>query len=435
MSRIRMRVHLHNDSDAALELVDQGMSSGQFTPGGHPPPRIEPGQRPRISSEGKLLATAPATGAQGHVTYRITGTGPVGEVHVGWNSPLVESDYGNTFTVTAPEGWEVSHWGGQGHEGRLEVRLRRSAVRLVPGFHPRGRGLPFDNGGWRAGLPSMTLGHVWNQLLDSLPDPLGDVLGIVPVDDDWLPLTHAEDGMCGGMVFTVMDLFHHHLVPDPSTRQPVSADDPLYAHLRQRLWDSFDVGGRGHRWLAYSSPHYPNGDDGVLQDVLGLARGRSWVSYREAWPDMQADIDAGRPSPVGLIRTASLEIQHNHTVLAYGYRRSGQTVTLHVYDPSAHLPDRGNPEVQLHFDVTSTGGEVHVRRTVDGVREDGRHRIWAFLRIDGYEPVRPPLGRRITSLVDAVRATTAGRPGPDSVREAMAATGGGASTTAWVRSL
>lgn len=425
-----MRVHLHNDSDAVLELVDQGMVSGHFTPGGHPPARVDPGQRTRISSEGTLLAGQAFSGAEGHVTYRVSGTGPAGDLHISWNSPLMESQYENTFQVTAPDGWEVGHWGGQGHEGQLEVRLRRTALRLVRGFHPRGRGLPFDNGGWGAGLAVLTVGFVWNRLLESLPEPLA-ALGIGRVDEDWLPFTKASAGLCGGMVYTAMDYHHHRLLPDPAAPQPTSADDPLYAHVRRRLWDSFDVGGGGHRWLGYSSPHYPNGDDGVIQDVLGLAKGRSWVSYREAWPAIQADVDAGRPSPVGLVRTATLDVGDNHTVLAYGYRRSGQVVTLHVYDPN----DPG-AEVQLRFDVTSTGGEVHVTRLVGGVEVPQTHRIWAFFRIDGYEPVRPPGGRRITSLRDAVAVSGPERPRGDSVRDAMAAAGpGGGSTTAWVRSL
>ncbi len=75
----------------------------------------------------------------------------------------------------------------------------------------------------------------------------------------------------------------------------------LSEFIRDRLWDSFDVDGEGHR-LGYSSPHYPNGDEGVIQAV-GLTRGRSWIAHREAWPQIQQNIDGGNLSPVGLIQT------------------------------------------------------------------------------------------------------------------------------------
>jgi hypothetical protein len=93
----------------------------------------------------------------------------------------------------------------------------------------------------------------------------------------------------------------------------------LFQFIRGRLLDSFDIIGSGHRWLGYSSPHYPNGDEGVIQ-VTGLARGRAWVTYRDEWPRIRDDIDAGRPSPIGLIQTDSLDIGRNHKVLAYAYQ-------------------------------------------------------------------------------------------------------------------
>jgi hypothetical protein len=413
VSRIRMKVFIRNESDATLALVGDEIEHGEYTPGWHPPRSIPPGDRKGFQGEGDAVLGVPTTGTEGRVRYQITGAGPVGEIYIHWNSPLIESQYANTFHVWAPPQWEVSHWGGQGHEAQLEVRLRRTARRTVRGFSPRGRAFVFANS-WDRELPVISVGFLWNRLFESLPGPLGD-LGIDKVvDENWLPITHADAGMCGGMVFAVMDYFHHHLQPPETSGSPTSRDDPLFQYIRDRLWDSFDVGGQGHRWLGYSSPHYPNGDEGVLQNVAGLAFGRSWISYREAWPQIQADIDAGRLSPIGLVQTDNLDIGSNHQVLAYAYEKSGQLVTLHIYDPN-----KARQEAALEFDVTRTDGEVRVKRMLDGrLDADQGKRIWCFFRLNGYVSKTPVNGRRISSVREAVLASTSLRS-PLSVRQAM----------------
>jgi hypothetical protein len=104
--------------------------------------------------------------------------------------------------------------------------------------------------------------------------------------------------------------------------------------------------------------------------VLGLTRGRSWVTYREEWPKIQADIDAGRPSPIGLIQTTNLDIGSNHQVLAYGYKKSGQRVSLYVYDPNEiDAVSQSAVEVSYEFDTSSTKGEVNISRSPTGRRQ------------------------------------------------------------------
>jgi hypothetical protein len=226
------------------------------------------------------------------------------------------------------------------------------------------------------------------------------------------------------MVYTLMDYYAAHLLPPEEKTSPNSRNDALFQYIRDRLWDSFDVGGEGHRFLGYSSPHYPNGDEGVIQ-ALGLTRGRSWVTYREEWPLIQQDIDAGNLSPVALIQTDNLDIGSNHQVLAYGYEKSGQDVTLYIYDPN----EKQN-EIALKFNVTETDGEVHINRI--GGDPKNAHRIYCFFRINGYTPKLPPNGRRINSVRDAMRAAM--RP-PYSVRAAVAASHAEGSVTRWLRSL
>ena len=80
----------------------------------------------------------------------------------------------------------------------------------------------------------------------------------------------------GGKVFAVKDYFVANQLPPALASAPTDPNDPLFQYIRDRLLDSFDTFGSGNRWLGYSSPHYPNGDEGVSQ-LLGFTRGRSWL--------------------------------------------------------------------------------------------------------------------------------------------------------------
>ena len=423
MSRIRMKVFINNETDVALTFGNDEIAHGDYTPDWSPPAVINPGERGGFQGEGNIAPINVAvTGTEGHVRYNIDAPDG-GELYIHWDSPLVESQYGNTFHIWAPANWEVTHSGGQGHSAELEIRLRRTARRNVPHFHAKGRGFAFTNS-WDGDLPVISLGFLWNRLFESLPGPLGE-LGIGSViDEDFAPITHADAGLCGGMVYTVMDYYYAHLLPPVEKTSPRSSDDELFGFVRDRLWDSFDVGGAGHRFLGYSSPHYPNGDEGVIQ-AIGLTRGRSWITYREAWPQIQQDIDAGNLSPIGLIQTDNLDIGSNHQVLAYGYRKSGQDVTLYIYDPN-----EAQEEIALEFNITSTDGEVHIRRI--GGKSTNDHRIFCVFRINGYAPKAPPHGRRINHVVDALRVSM---PPPYWVRGAVAAADTAGSVSGWMRSL
>lgn len=83
-------------------------------------------------------------------------------------------------------------------------------------------------------------------------------------------------------------------------------------------------------------------------------------------------------------------------MLAYGYERSGQFVTLYIYDPNEHAQ---NP-VRYIFDISSTDGAVRISREPANDKQ-----IHCVFTIGNYHPQLPPNGRRITSLRDALRAT------------------------------
>ena len=80
--------------------------------------------------------------------------------------------------------------------------------------------------------------------------------------------------------------------------------------------------------------------------------------------------------------------------------------------------------VTFDFDVTSTSGEVHVERRVNGELA-GNNRIWAFFRIDGYQPRIPPGGRRFDSLRPAILAIS---PQHETASARAALAGSGASS-------
>jgi len=448
MSRIRMYVYVHNESDAVLELTSREVESGEFTEGWEPPTRINVGETGKFQGEGDLFL-APTTGTEGNVRYHINAP-EGGELYIHWNSPLVESQYGNTFHIWCPPRWDIFHWGGQGHEAELHIRLRRTAEHRVPNFNPQRRGFAFVNS-WSPELPVIRLGFILKNLYGN-KSCLGEFASILAqlvidlttagfsrvlasvVDEDWGPiLTNASMGLCGGMVYAVMDYYYNHQLPPTLTSSPSSANDPLFLHIHRRLIDSFDINGDGCRFLSYSSDPYPNGDEGFVQAV-GIFKGRSWITYREAWPQIQADIDAGHLSPIALVQTDSLSgFGNNHQVLVYGYKRSGQDITLFIYDPNI-----GQNEVTLDFNITSTTGEVHINRRVNGI-ENNPKRIWAFFRINGYSPQVPPDGRRIQSLKEAILAaypSSLPKAIPTiSVRSVVPQTGQTTSLVNWMRSI
>ena len=163
MSRIRMKVFIRNELDATLTFAGDEVDHGDYTSSEWaPPPVIGPGERKGFQGEGDLVLGVPTTGTEGSVRYNIVAaTDGGGELYIHWNSPLIESQYANTFHIWAPPKWEVSHWGGQGSDAELEIRLRRTVRRSVPNFHPNGRGFAFTNR-WSGDLPVVSIGYLWN---------------------------------------------------------------------------------------------------------------------------------------------------------------------------------------------------------------------------------------------------------------------------------
>jgi hypothetical protein len=145
-------------------------------------------------------------------------------------------------------------------------------------------------------------------------------------------LGDASQGVCGGMAFAVRDYFEAGR-PVPTDDTPPTKDKPLFGYITGRLIDSFNVPDGVLQYAAWML--MPSADVNL---VIGSRPGTFSRTVTSSWPRVRADIDAGHPSPLGLVtvHTADLrQIGKCHQVLAYGYRiDDAQTVTLAIYDPN-----------------------------------------------------------------------------------------------------
>lgn len=210
----------------------------------------------------------------------------------------------------------------------------------IPNFFPNVSGFHFSNTTWPS-VPLLTINVLGQNI------PIGD----------------ASNGLCGGMVYAARDFFQSGIPIWPDTTAPSSGT--LFDYIVRRLFDSFDLalppppppppfltltppfgpGPATYMWLM--DPALP--DHETIASNAGLApHGRAWVMVMEEWPKIQADIDGGMLSPIGLIEIKSADptqMGMNHQVLAYGYEFIGTDVAIHIYDPNH--PD--NDTVWMRF--------------------------------------------------------------------------------------
>ena len=162
----------------------------------------------------------------------------------------------------------------------------------------------------------------------------------------------AASGVCGGLVFAVLDLFLAGRTP-PSTTALPAPDSALFARLVARQRSSVLAFDR-HRPLTNGGATVwwtlRPGEGAGGRGALGIATAREWARVRR-------DVDAGRPSPVFLVagpRCRLLDprdlldaLRRSHQVLAYGYAVTDDgEVTLRILDPN----DPGDDASTLVFD-------------------------------------------------------------------------------------
>jgi hypothetical protein len=185
----------------------------------------------------------------------------------------------------------------------------------VPGFLPSVQGFHFSN--------------AW---------PSGPTVRFGPIDPRWIGIGDAADGLCGGMVYTVGDLFAAGIAM-PADREPPANGSPRFRSIVRRQVES----------LAYLSVPVRFWLRSALGGSIGGDRARATLD-RE-WPKAKALLDAGRVAMIGLIRVASANpwtLTRNHQVMAWGYAEDGRGVTLRLYDPN--WPDRDDVTATIHLD-------------------------------------------------------------------------------------
>lgn len=272
----------------------------------------------------------------------------VPEISIRWTNPLADSQYGNKYYERVPTGFALTHTDGQGSDAKPMYVLEPERKRMVKNFLPSKDGFKFNNDYWdknKIKLPVVTL---------DFPKPIGKV-----------DLTNSTQGLCGGMVYTVIDYFQAGQTLPARTVAPVNENDALYKYLRNRHLTSFDVTGTGPNYINYMRPDYPDTDDSTSGIAL-RQKGRSFIIAKEEWPKIKTDIDANRLSPIGLVQSKSFnpaDLGKHHQVLVYGYNLNGEQVTLYYYDPN----HPGIDQMELRFSISTLSDPIKVNRFIKGV--------------------------------------------------------------------
>jgi hypothetical protein len=154
-----------------------------------------------------------------------------------------------------------------------------------------------------------------------------------------IPIGDTARGLCGGMIFAARDRFERDEDGPPDSTPP-AAGTPLFKEIVDRQFASF---GRLFSvpirfWIA----------------AAGGASRRARETVRDAWPAIRADIDAGRPSMIGLVRLATRNplAPLGHQVVGFRYAETAERVAIGVYDPN----HPGMDDVEIVLERSADGG-------------------------------------------------------------------------------
>ena len=207
--------------------------------------------------------------------------------------------------------------------------------------------------------------------------PPGPVLSLRSIGLPQLGIGNARGGLCGGMVFTALDYYYAGL-PVPPEAEPPQAGSPTFGYVVRRLFASFAL-----PWGVLRYQRYMARQDGNHRRLGATRPGLSWLTIARQWPDTRRALDAGRPTPLGLVTARGLnplDLGRNHVVLAYDYALTDDNLLIRVYDPNTG-PDDG---VYLALSLAAPHRATAITHNIDI-----GHSIRGFFPVS-YRPCNPP---------------------------------------------
>ena len=148
-------------------------------------------------------------------------------------------------------------------------------------------------------------------------------------------------GLCGGMVFTVLDYLNAG-VRAPTTSRVPSTHSPLGRYIQGRQVDSL-LGPNGLSFIELLA----SSDATVAEATV------------QAYAQIKATVDAGSPAPLGLVPPVTTDVTSAHQVLAIGYRDDvdgGKVVKL--WDPNRPTSETEMRQAPDETLWQETGGDV-----------------------------------------------------------------------------
>jgi hypothetical protein len=258
--------------------------------------------------------------------------------------------------------------------------IQRSVPRFLPSVH----GLRFANA--FAPGPTVRLG-----LIDPRAVGIGD----------------ASAGLCGGMALTARDLWAAGVPAPCDTQAPANGGRRFRALVRRQV-QSLDWLRVPLQYAVLAVLHPERAfDDGPRPSARGIVASlrRDPVrvpTVRREWLRVRAELDAGRPCLLELIRVGGFTpaaLVRNHQVLAWGYaadaagcadtatlETEGGTIRLQVYDPNHPGDDR----VELELTIAPDEGDGRPLPERIALRQTTGEPLLGFFR--GPCPPNAPVG-------------------------------------------
>ena len=149
-----------------------------------------------------------------------------------------------------------------------------------------------------------------------------------PAVHGWrFPNSFTRFGVCGGMCFRALDLFHAG-APIPDDDRGPGRMTALFRTLTLRQWQSVLTPRTLWKIAKWQMLADEDGEDGKPE--VG-------ARTEDEWATAKRELDAGRPVVLCLIRTRGVRNPTvNHQVVAFGYEHDPATgrVVIYIYDPN-----------------------------------------------------------------------------------------------------